>query len=307
MRALVSSATPPHVELADVLDPQPLPFEALVSVRAISLNRGETRRLETLEPGTVTGWDLAGVVERAAADGSGPHVGARVVGLMPSGAWAQLAPVRTDWLAELPDDVSFEQAAALPVAGVTALRALELGGFVVGKRVLITGASGGVGRFAIQLAKLAGAHVTGIARRTEGLRELGADEVYAELETEGPDFDVALDAVGGPVLGAALQRVAPRGIVVSFASTVTEPVSYPTRALFGRAPGARLYGLYVFSEVQHTGTCGSDLRRLAELIAAGKLDPQIALQLPWEGAGEAVQALMDRRVNGKAVLTVDPA
>src|SRR5262249_11783931 len=101
MRALVSSATPPHVELADVTDPEALPNQALVSVRAISLNRGETRRLETLDPGTVTGWDLAGVVARAAADGSGPPEGARVVGLMQSGAWAQLAAVRSDWLAEL--------------------------------------------------------------------------------------------------------------------------------------------------------------------------------------------------------------
>ena len=81
MRALVSSATPPHVELGDVPAPQPLPHQALVSVRAISLNRGESRRLETLEPGTVVGWDLAGVVTRAAADGSGPPEGARVVGL----------------------------------------------------------------------------------------------------------------------------------------------------------------------------------------------------------------------------------
>src|SRR6201995_4401659 len=260
MRALVSSATPPHIELADVPDPQPLPSEALVSVQAISLNRGETRRLETLEPGTVPGWDLAGVVQRAAADGSGPPEGARGVGLMQSGAWAQLAAVRSDWLAELPDAVSFEQAAALPVAAVTALRALRLRGFLLGKRVLVTGASGGVGRFAIQLAKLAGAHVTGIARRTEGLAELGADEVYAELDTKGPDFDVALDAVGGPVLGAALQRVAPGGIVGTFAPTVTEPVSSPTRALFGRAPGARLYGLYVFAELEYTRTCSADLR-----------------------------------------------
>jgi len=306
MRALVSSATPPHVELADVADPQPLPHQALVSVRAISLNRGETRRLATLEPGAVTGWDLAGVVMRAAADGSGPPEGARVVGLMASGAWAQLAAVRSDWLAELPNGVSFEQGAALPVAGITALRALELGGFVLGERVLVTGASGGVGRFAIQLAKLAGAHVTGIARRSEGLRELGADEVLSELETEGPDFDVALDAVGGPVLGAVLQRVAPRGIVVSFASTVPDPVSYPARSLFARAPGARLYGLYVFAELEYTRSCSSDLRRLAELIDAGRLDPQIAMRASWELAGEAVDALLDRRVNGKAVLTVEP-
>ena len=276
-------------------------------MRAISLNRGETRRLETLEPGTVTGWDLAGVVQRAAADGSGPPEGARVVGLMASGAWAQLAAV-AHRLARRAPRRSLVRAGrgTTRSPAVTALRALELGGFVLGKRVLVTGASGGVGRFAIQLAKLAGAHVTGIARRTEGLAELGADEVYAELETEGPDFDVALDAVGGPVLGAALQRVAPRGIVVSFASTVTEPVSYPTRALFGRAPGARLYGLYVFSELEYTRTCSADLRRLAELIAARKLDPQIAMQVSWELAGEAVDALMNRRVNGKAVLTVEP-
>jgi NADPH2:quinone reductase len=102
MLALVASSTPPHVEFSEVPDASPLPDQALVAVRAISLNRGETRRLATLEPGTVTGWDLAGVVQQAAADGSGPPEGARVVGLMQSGAWAQLAAVRTHWLAELP-------------------------------------------------------------------------------------------------------------------------------------------------------------------------------------------------------------
>ena len=225
MRALVASAGQPGVEIADVPDPRPAPDQALVEVRAISLNRGEVMRLERSEPGAVWGWDLAGVVAESAADGSGPQAGARVVGLMLRGAWAQRAAVKTEWLAELPDGVTFEQAATLPVAGLTALRALELGGFVVGKRVAVTGASGGVGRFAIQLAKVAGAHVTAVARRTEGLAELGADELQTELETDGPTFEVIVDAVGGPVLGAALQRVAPHGTVVSFAATTTEPVS----------------------------------------------------------------------------------
>jgi NADPH:quinone reductase-like Zn-dependent oxidoreductase len=175
------------------------------------------------------------------------------------------------------------------------------------KRVLITGASGGVGRFAIQLAHLAGAHVTAVARRTAGLAELGADEVLSELEDPDPahpDFAVILDAVGGPVLGTCLQRVAPGGTVVSFASTVTDPVTYPTRQLFARAPGARLYGLYIFAELQHTRSASADLRRLAELIASGRLDPQIDVTEPWEHAADAIQSLLDRRVAGKAVLTI---
>ena len=305
MRALVSMQSPPYAELAEVRDPEPHHDEALVEVKAFSLNRGETRRLESLEPGTVTGWDLAGVVKEAAADGTGPVVGARVVGMVPAGAWAELAAVRTEWLAELPDAVSFEQAAALPVAALTALRALEVGGFLLSKRVLVTGASGGVGRFAIQLAKLAGAHVTALARRTEGLLELGADELTSEIDLDGPTYDLIVDAIGGGVLGAAIQRVAPGGTVVSFASTVTEPVSYPARELFARAPRAKLYGLYIFTELQHTRTGSSDLRRLADLIAAGRLDPQIDLTLPWSDAGRAIDALLDRRVNGKAVLQVD--
>jgi NADPH:quinone reductase-like Zn-dependent oxidoreductase len=253
----------------------------------------------------VTGWDVAGVVREPAADGSGPALGARVVGLVNPGAWAELAAVSTEVLAQLPDEVTFEQAATLPVAGLTALRALEVGGFVLGKRVLVTGASGGVGRFAIQLAKLAGAHVTGLAQRTAGLSELGADEVIQALEQTGPTYDVIIDAVGGATLGAAIGRVAPSGTVISFASTSDEPVSYPTRALFARAPGARLYGLFVFPELAKHASGTSDLRRLAELVAAGKLDPQIDLVASWTQAGGAIEALLDRRVNGKAVLTVD--
>jgi len=305
MRALLSSPNPPHLELGEAPDPTALPDQALVEVKAVSLNRGETRRLETLAPGTVTGWDLAGVLKAQAADGSGPQAGARVVGMMNPGAWAQLAAVKTEWLAELPDGISLEQASTLPVAGLTALRALEVGGLVLGKRVLVTGASGGVGRFAIQLAKLSGAHVTAVARREQGLAELGADDVQSELESNGPEFDVIVDAVGGPVLGAAIQRVRARGTIVSFAATIPEPVSYPTRELFSRAPGAKLYGLYIFSELAHTRSGASDLRRLAELVAAGRLDPQIDMTVPWTEAKSAVQALLGGRVSGKAVLTVE--
>jgi NADPH2:quinone reductase len=305
MRALLSLHQPPFVELGEAAEPQPAPDQAVVAVQAISLNRGEVRRLEQMAPGSVTGWDLAGVIATPAADGSGPREGARVVGYVLAGAWAERVAVKTEHLAELPAGVSLEQASTLPVAGLTALRALEIGGFVLGKRVLVTGASGGVGRFAIQLAKLGGAHVTAVARRHEGLRELGADEVLSELSAEGETFEVVLDAVGGPVLGAALQRVAPMGDVISFAATVPEPVSYPARSFFVRAAGATLHGLYIFSELDHTRTASADLRRLAKLVAAGRLDPQIDRVSSWREAAEAIRALLDREVAGKAVLTVD--
>jgi len=304
MRALVASAAPPHAELSSAPDPHPSPDQALVGVKAFSLNRGECKRLESMTPGEVTGWDLAGVILAAAADGSGPPAGARVVGLIGRGAWAELAAVPTAYLAELPDQVTFEQAAALPVAGLTALRALEIGGLVLAKRVLVTGASGGVGGFAVQLAKLSGAHVTALARRTEGLAELGADEVISELSESGPEYDVVVDAVGGATLGAAIGRVTRGGTVVSFGATTSDPVTYPTRTLFGRAQGASIYGLMLFPELARHQSGSIDLARLASLVASGELTPQIDLVDPWEHGPAAIQALLEGRVRGKAVLTV---
>ena len=186
MRALVSCTEPPHAELAEVDEPSPLPHEAVVSVSAVSLNRGEVRRLERMEPGDrspVGTWRGRCTVRRRTAAARRRERGWSGVKL--AGAWAERVAISTEFLAELPDGISLEQAATLPVAGLTALRALEIGGFVLGKRVLVTGASGGVGHLAIQLARLAGAHVTGVARRTEGLAELGADEVLSELEPRG--------------------------------------------------------------------------------------------------------------------------
>ncbi len=308
MQALVvSPGGPGVVELREVEEPEPGSDQAVVEVRAVSLNRGEVRGLGDNPEGYVAGWDLAGVVAEPAEDGSGPAAGTRVVGLVQSGSWAQRVAVSTEYLAELPDEVSFAEAATLPVAGLTAYRALALGGWLVGQRVLITGASGGVGRLAIQLAQHGGAVVTALAgseRRAEGLEDLGAEEVAFNLEPEGPGFDHIVESVGGGTLTAALRRVTAGGMVVSLGNSANEDSTLSARWLYRGAPGARVYGFFVFAELARTRSAARDLRTLTELVAAGPLDPQIALEASWDEAESAISALVDRNVAGKAVLHV---
>src|SRR5438067_3896304 len=168
MRALVATGdTSAPLELRELQAPTPAPNEALVEAKALSINRGELRLLASRPAGWRPGQDIAGVVAQPAANGSGPPAGTRVVALVDQAGWAEQVSVPTSRIGVLPENVSFAQAATLPVAGLTALRALRLGGMLLGRKVLVTGASGGVGHLAVQLAERAGAHVTGTSRTTD--------------------------------------------------------------------------------------------------------------------------------------------
>ena len=140
MLALVAAPSRPGgIELREVAEPLPEADQAVVAVEAVSLNRGEVKAVRAAPDGTRAGWDVAGTVLNAAADGSGPREGARVVGLVSATGWAQRAAVPTGFLAPIPDALSTTAAATLPVAGLTALHTLYTGGLTEAKRVLVTG------------------------------------------------------------------------------------------------------------------------------------------------------------------------
>ena len=311
MRAvIVDPEAPARLGLGEVEEPEPAPSEALVRVSAISLNRGEVRRSQEAEAGFRPGWDLAGTVERTAADGTGPRERARVVGLLPSEAWAELVAVPTDSLAELPEDVSFEQAATLPVAGLTALYALEKGGGLVRKSVLVTGASGGVGLFALELARFAGARVVALVRREEHVRlaeEAGAHEVVvgegAEVARELGPFDLILESVGGAVLGEALGMLAPGGTCVAFGASGGTETTFDVRSFYFTG-GANLYGFILFHEII-AKPASEGLGRLVGLVAEGRLRPRISVEGSWVEVGTVAQSLLDRGYHSKAVLRVE--
>lgn len=289
MRALIGSpGKPGNVEFRDVEPPLPAPDEILLDVKAFGLNRGELTLLTVRPAGWRPGQDIAGVVVRAAADGGGPKAGDRVVALTEYAGWSQQAVAKVSRCAVLPDGVSFEEAASLPVAGLTALRALRVGGALLGKRVLITGASGGVGHFAVQLARDAGARVTGVSSAAAAPEE---------------HFDVILESVGGASLAASLNRVAADGVVVMYGNSSKEPTTIPGFPDFGGRPNAKLHAFFVYYSGERP-TFGEDLGLLASLVGERKLIPQVGATFGWDEFAKAFEGLASRKIRGKAILRV---
>jgi NADPH:quinone reductase-like Zn-dependent oxidoreductase len=282
-----------------------------VRVTAVSLNRGEVKRATTImESGARPGWDFVGVVEQAAAQGGGPEVGARVVGLLSAGAWAERIRAPINAVAVLPDGVTDAQAATLPVAGLTALHGLRRGGLLLGRKVLVDGASGGVGHLAVQLAAASGALVYAHIRR-EDLRATvapwctGGIIVGPSLEQARPSgpFHLILDSVGGAALGAALTMLHRGGVCVTFGVSEAPAATFDSAAFF-RTGGATLYGLFVFDEVARGESASDGLALLAALVERKVLLPSVAIEEPWTKIADVARQLMERTFAGKAVLRV---
>jgi len=304
MKAIIPASGPDMVSFGDVCQPHPAAGEALVRVEAFSVNRGETFLLEEPPAGWRPGKDVAGLVVQAATDGSGPEAGTRVVGHPPAAGWAEYVSVPADSLAALAPELPATTAAALPLAGLTALRLLRAAGAITGKQILLTGASGGVGHYFTELAASAGAEVTAITGSPERggrLTELGASAVLRSVTDASGPFDVVLESVGGDSMAAGLQRLRPGGLLIWFGQASRQPA---TVSFFDLLYGATSATIQHFSYADSPVPYADDLAILVRLVAAGRLHPEIGRIAGWAETGAVLTDLRERHIRGNAVLTI---
>jgi NADPH:quinone reductase-like Zn-dependent oxidoreductase len=256
---------------------------------------------------TVRGWDAAGRVEAVGAEVTGFKPGDEVFGQC-DGSFAEYARGKAEQLAAKPASLSFEQAAALPVSGVTALQALAVARPRPGQKVLVIGASGGVGTYAVQLAAHYGAQVTGVCGPTAGdlVRSLGATDVidytHEDITDRPVRYDLIVDAAGNRSLTRLRRVLAPRGTAVLVGGEDAGPMlggldRWARGLVLSAFVGQRLRPVFAVTRQQ-------DLLTLKALVESGAITPVIDRAYPLAEAADAVRHLEKGHPRGKLVVTV---
>jgi NADPH:quinone reductase-like Zn-dependent oxidoreductase len=326
--ASMQAITQDHYGSAEVLHyttvTRPVPGEndVLIRVRAAGVHIGDWH-LMTGQPylmrimgfglraprSCVRGTDVAGTVVGVGAHVTGVRSGDEVFGTC-DGSYAEYATARPGTLAPKPTNLSFEQAAAVPTSAVTALTAVRDGGHVTaGQQVLVIGASGGVGLFAVQIAKALGAEVTGVCSTTKValVRAVGADHVldYTEedFSSNGLKYDVIIDLGGTRALSQLRRSLTPRGTLVLVGG---EGGGRWIGGAMGRSLRALLLSPFVTQQLRMIlATAKSrDLQTLAELIEGGKVTPVIDTTYPLSDVPDAIRRLQTGQAHGKLAIAV---
>jgi NADPH:quinone reductase-like Zn-dependent oxidoreductase len=322
MKAITYSAYagPEQLQLADIPEPSPKPNEVRVRVLAASLNpfdwhlyRGDPLLVRTSEgwrvkDTRVLGADLSGVVDAVGADVTEFAIGDRIIAEIGRGAVGEYATVPVSHSAALPEGVSFEHGAAVPMAGLTALQAVrDSGRLVEGERVLVWGASGGVGHLAVQIARILGAsQVDAVCSGANSpmVSGLGADTVfdYASGTLPSGPYDVIIDSVCTRTLRQLKSLLAPGGRVITLGGIANGKILGPGRPMMGRIVSSKF--LRVPHEMVSTKISADDLAWLAAHLADGSLTPVIQRTFALGEAQEACRVLEDGHVAGKLVIRV---
>jgi NADPH2:quinone reductase len=308
MRAVVTTESGELV-IGEVPYPEPEQHQLLVKTIAVSVNRGELLRAQAEKAGFRPGWDFSGIVVRQAAIG-GPPVGSRVVGMRAIGAWAEYVRVPVTSVALVPPEVGLEEVSTLPIAGITALGAVDLGGPLIARKVLVTGASGGVGYFAAMLATIAGARVTAVVRRPAaecadllaGVETIVSASSGLEAARSGGPYELVIDTLGGQTLSDAMTMLTPFGKCVTVGVTESSHSTIDVERFF-MTGNATLQGLVAMRDLRGDGP-GITLERLVHLLATGRLRAPVGKVADWEAIDEVARGLIDRSFIGKAVLRI---
>jgi NADPH:quinone reductase-like Zn-dependent oxidoreductase len=316
MKAIVQNnyGTPDVLKLAEVTQPTMKDNQVLVRVKAVSINAGDVFAMRgnpwliRLTAGFpkpknyILGWDMAGVVEAAGSSVTQFRPGDEVYASC-SGALAEYVSVAEDKLALKPANLTFEQAAAIPTGAITALKGLrDVGKLQRGQKVLINGASGGVGTFAVQIAKALGAEVTGVCstRNVDMVRSLGADDVVdytrKDFTQNGRRYDLILDNVASHSFSDLMRVLTPQGLIVP--NSGHSGMGYVFKA-FLLSPFLRQLGSMYLAVPN-----GKDLTELKEWIETGKVKPVIERTYPLCETPEAFRYLDKEHARGKVVITV---
>ncbi|TGU99762.1 alcohol dehydrogenase [Mesorhizobium sp. M00.F.Ca.ET.151.01.1.1] len=282
--------------------PSPGPGEVAIQVGAISLNRGECRRVVQggFPEGFVPGWDTAGVVSQIGTGAEALPLGTRVVARGLSGGWAECQIVHAGDIAIVPDEVDLGDAATLATAATSALAVLTRSGPILGRSVLITGASGSVGQFAVQLARMGGAKVIAVTRReadVDALVKLGAHEVLTDLNSVS-GADLIIETLGGASLVQAVGLLNPGGVLQSLGWSAGQNATFADFDHL-RKTGGTIQGFAIGES-----RVGALLAQLIRLVHTGVLNTSIQMRRPWDELPAAVAAVLQSGFHGKAVLDV---
>ncbi|RZL07347.1 MAG: oxidoreductase [Pedobacter sp.] len=304
MNAVVRDKSAPQlVAFKDIQQPSANDSQLLIKVEASSINRGELSLLNNRHDGWMPGQDFAGTVVASSSNKNDIEIGTRVVGLAQGGAWSEYLTVASTDATTLPEAVSFQEAAALPMAGLTAYRTIRKAGSLLGKSVLITAGGGGVGTYQTQIAALAGASVTSVIRDKE-LREkmrarLPGHEIISAIDKTSQQFDIIFESIGGEMLTDAIKKLKENGKIIMFGNTSEKKSSID---LFDFMPGHENGQLITYMSYADTAPIDKDLATLLDYVTAGSLQCLDLIEFPVKDIHEALAGLSDGSLKGKIIL-----